>query len=262
MTLVTDRLGELLEGNQFLYGVICRDATLTDIELMAQAGYRIVWLDLAHCPQSISEMVRLTRTVSHLGMVPLVRVPELSRSNVQPLVDGGVQIVALPDFRSVDQAKRLVQLGKYPPLGERGAASTAASNSFQLDADPLQTFADANRATRMLVMFESDEGFANLDAIVNVPGIDMLTVGPMDWATSLGLSGDEAKANLKPKIKRVLTTVRDAGKIAVMGVSSPEQALAYAEVGVRIFFVGVDIALKRRTLTDTLGNFQGTLSGN
>ena len=56
MPLISDRLGELLQEHEFLYGVICRDATLTDIELMAQAGYHIVWLDLEHCPQSVPEL--------------------------------------------------------------------------------------------------------------------------------------------------------------------------------------------------------------
>ena len=43
---LSSRLGELLAEHEALYGVICRDATLTDIELMAQAGYHVVWLDV------------------------------------------------------------------------------------------------------------------------------------------------------------------------------------------------------------------------
>ena len=88
MHAITDRLGELLGKNDLLYGVICRDVTLTDIELMAQEGYHIVWIDLEHSPQSSEEAIQLSRTIDHLGMVPLVRIRELSRTNVQPLLDG------------------------------------------------------------------------------------------------------------------------------------------------------------------------------
>ena len=261
MPLISDRLGELLQEHEFLYGVICRDATLTDIELMAQAGYHIVWLDLEHCPQSVPELIRLTRTVNHLGMVPLVRVPELLRTNVQPLVDGGVQIVALPDVRDADQAALLVQLGKYPPLGQRGVATTSAGTAFQLGPDPLQTLREANDATRMMVIFENDAGYENLKEILAVPGIDIVTVGRMDWSTSLGLSGDEAREVLAPKIERVLTATMEADKIPVMAVSSPEHADPYVDLGVRVFFVGVDIALKRRTLVEMIEGFQGVLGG-
>ena len=256
MALITDRLGQLLDEHKFLYGVICRDATLTDIELMAQAGYHLVWLDLEHCPQSVSEVVRLTRTIEHLGMVSLVRVPELLRTNIQPLVDGGVQIVALPDIRSADQAAMLVQLGKYPPLGQRGVASTSAGNCFQLGTDPFETFRDANAATRMMVIFESDEGYECLDEIIHTPGIDIVTVGPMDWATSLGLAGESAEETLAPKIKHVVRTTITSGKLPVMGVSSPEHARQFVDLGVRVFFLGVDITLKRQTLADRIGSFQ------
>ena len=130
--LVTDRLGELLQEHEHLYGVLCRDATLTDIELMAQAGYHLVWLDLEHCPQSIPELIRLTRSIEHLGMVPLVRIPELLRTNVQPLVDGGVRIVTLPDVRTVEQAARLVQMGKFPPWDSGASPPPAPGSAFSL----------------------------------------------------------------------------------------------------------------------------------
>ncbi len=123
-----DRVGELLETHDCLYGMICRDATLTDIELMAQAGYHVVWLDLEHGPQSTQVAIELGRTISHLGMVPLVRIPELSRTYMQILLDGGIQIMTLPDVRSVEQTRRFVQLGKYPPMGERGVSSSTAGN--------------------------------------------------------------------------------------------------------------------------------------
>ena len=89
-----DRLAQLLREHDRLFVMICRDATPTDVELMAQAGYHVVWLDLEHSPQPISDAVRLGRTVSHLGMVPLVRVPEMSRSHVQVLLDAGIEIIA------------------------------------------------------------------------------------------------------------------------------------------------------------------------
>ena len=123
-----DRLGELLNANDVLYVIMCRDATVTDIELIAQAGYHVVWLDLEHSQQSTSEALKLGRVITHLGMVPLARILELSRTHVQRLLDGGIQIVALPDVRSAEEARELVRLGKYPPLGGRGASSNSATN--------------------------------------------------------------------------------------------------------------------------------------
>ena len=62
-------------------------------------------------------------------------------------------------------------------------------------------------------MIESDEACDALDGILAVEGIDMVTVGPMDWAVGLGLFGDEARARQAPKIERVLKTAAEAGRI-------------------------------------------------
>jgi len=256
---LSDRLGELLGEHESLYGVICRDATLTDIELMAQAGYHVVWLDMEHGPQSMAETLRLGRTITHLGMVPLVRMPELSRTHVQRLLDGGIQVLTLPDVRNADEATRFVQLGKYAPLGQRGVSSSSAGTAFTMGADPQQRLRDANDATHLMLMIESDEAYEALDEVLAVDGVDMVTVGPMDWSVSLGLFGDEAKALQSPKIERVLTAAAKAGKITTAGAFSIEQANHYHSLGVRVFFVGVDLVIKREALTETLAQFQNAL---
>ena len=253
---MNDRLGELLKENELLYGVICRDVTFTEIELMAREGYHVVWIDLEHSPHSTEEAVQLGRTVSHLGMVPLVRIRELSRTNVQPLVDGGIQVIVFPDVRNAEQAADLVQLGKYPPQGQRGFSSTNAGIGFKLDGDPKEILPEVNEATHLMVLFESDQGYEQLDDILGVEGIDMVGVGPMDWSINLGLSGESAKENLEPKIERVLTNAVRAGKIPVMGAGSPAQAKYYFGLGVRVFFVGVDIAMRQKILAESMKGFQ------
>ena len=253
-----DRLGDLLRENDVLYGLTCRDATVTDIELMAQVGYHIVWIDLEHGPQSAAEAISLGRTAAHLGMVPLVRILELSRTHVQRLLDGGIQILNLPDVSDADEAAELVRLGKYPPMGQRGVSSTSAGTGFSLGADTRATLQRANEATHLMVMFEGDHAYENRESILAVDGIDIAAVGPMDWGTGLGLFGKEAESYLAPKIDNLLADVRDAGKIATMSVSTPEAALRYRKMGVRIFFLGVDVSMKRKMLTETLRPFEAS----
>ncbi len=256
---MSGRLQELLKTEEILYGVICRDTTMIDLELMAQLGYSVVFLDLEHGPQSTAEVLRLGRTITHLGMVPMARIPELTRTQVQRLLDGGMEILTLPDVRSAAQAARLVRLGKFPPLGERGVSTSSAGTGFTLGTDPRRALREADRGTSLMVMIESDEGYQALDDILEVEGIDMLTVGEMDWSVSLDLFGPEAKRALAPKIERVLTAGRRSGKILAAGGGNPQQARQYRGLGVRLFFVGVDVNLKRRMLSDSLSAFKEIL---
>ena len=112
---MADRLTQLLDENQLLYGMLCRDATLTDLELIAQAGYHIVWIDMEHAPYNPAETVRFCRTIIHLGMVPMVRIAELTKTHVQMLLDGGVQILLMPHIEDDRGAAELVRLSKFPP---------------------------------------------------------------------------------------------------------------------------------------------------
>ena len=148
---MNNRLRTLLEENDVLYGLTCRDATHIDLELMAQVGYHIVWIDLEHSPQSTAKALELGRTARHLGLVPLVRILELSRTHVQRLLDGGFEVINLPDVTDAEEASELVRLGKYPPLGQRGVSSTSAGTDFSLGADTRLTLQQANDATHLMV---------------------------------------------------------------------------------------------------------------
>ena len=253
---MNDRLGQLLSKNRPLYGVICRDVTQLEIELMAQAGYNVVWLDLEHSRQSDEEAIHLSRTITHLGMVPLVRIPDLSRTHVQRLLDGGIEIITLPMVKDAAQATELVHLGKYPPLGRRGISSSTPRTGYTLGPDPKKRLQEVNDATRLMVLVESEEAYEELDAILGVEGIDMIGVGPNDWGASLGLFGAEAEEYLAPRIDRIISLAAAAGKTIAMGVSSPTQASHYYDLGARLFLIGgTDIAMKRKALTDTITPF-------
>lgn len=245
-------LTKLLANKEVLFGMTCRDLSATDVELMAQSGYDIVWIDLEHGPQSTTEALQLGRLASHLGMIPLVRILEMSRTHVQRLLDGGIQIITLPDVKDYSEARQLVDLGKYPPLGKRGVSSTSAGTNFSLGSDTQHTLDKTNSSTHLMIMFESNEAYEQRDAILSVNGISLATVGPQDWSVGLGLFGEEAKSYLAPRISKVLEAISDAGKMATMSVSGPEEACHYYQQGVRIFFVGVDVSMKRRMLEQTI----------
>ncbi len=196
------------------------------------------------------------RLITHLGMVPLVRIPELLRTHVQVCLDGGIPVLVLPDVRSAAAAESFAAMGKYPPLGRRGASSTGAGTGFSLGSDVRRTLEQANAATHMMAMIESDEGLDALDGILSIEGIDMMCVGPNDWSFELGLFGDDAKAALAPKVDRVVEASVAAGKTVALGVSSPQQARHFQTLGARMFFVGTDVSIKRDALVKKLEPFR------
>ena len=150
-------------------------------------------------------------------------------------------------------------MGKYPPIGRRGFSSTNASVGFQVVGDQLEVLRQVNDSTHLMVQFESDEGYEELDKILSHDGIDMIGVGPGDWSIDLGISGAAAEANLNPKLERVLTRSVSAGKIVVMGPGSSQQIRRFRELGARVFIVGVDVAMRRQVLAQSLRGLKDEL---
>ena len=89
--------------------------------------------------------------------------------------------------------------------------------------ESLETLHTTNGTTHVMVIFKSDAGYENLLEIAESPEIDIVTVGSMNWVTSLGLAGDEARNDLAPKIEHVLTATIQSGKIP--GKATPVRIL-------------------------------------
>ena len=106
----------------------------------------------------------------------------------------------------------------------------------------------ANAATHLMALIESDEGYAALDDILAIDGLDLVGVGLQDWGASLGIYGERVAAGLQPKADRVLEAAGAAGKIGVATVATPADAQRCRELGARVLVVGVDVGIKRAAL--------------
>lgn len=248
-----DLLGDLLQSERVIYGVLCRDTTLTDLELMHLAGYRIVWFDLEHGAMSLADVLTHVRTAEHLGMASLVRVPQVLKAYIQPLVDQGVRVIVLPDVRGAADAKELVRVARFPPLGHRGGAAATAWSEYATGDQIAGLMRTADEGLHLMVQIESDEALAALDEILAVPGIDMVTVGPLDWRLHAPGSVDP---DISQKVEQVISRASRLGKTAAMLVSGPEEAARYVAVGLRMVFVGADIGMRRRIYQQTLERYR------
>lgn len=248
---MADRLNELLRTHEVLFGVLCRDATATDLELVRAAGFDAVWFDLEHGGQSVAAVLPLARLARHLGLVSFVRVPEISKTNVQPLLDGGIEGIIAPDIGDADQAAELVRLARFPPIGRRGASSATAWVDYAKADEAAKRIASGEDGVHLIVQFESEEAFRSLDAILDVRGIDMVTVGPLDWRVRA-----PGVAAVGEHIETVVRRAAQRGKIAVVAVEDPSVAARYRAAGARLVFVGIDVGLRRQMYADVLARFR------
>jgi len=157
----------------------------------------------------------------------------------------------------VADAEAFAAAVKFPPVGARSWGPARALRLFGLsDAEYLRT---ANRQTFAFAMIETRDAIANFDAIVAVPGIDGIFVGPSDLSVTLS---DGAEVNTtSPEIER---TMRDlvrraqaAGKVPGAYAFSAERARDFAGWGFRFIAVGSDLSMLRAGSAAMLQTLRG-----
>ncbi|MCW3473056.1 HpcH/HpaI aldolase family protein [Limobrevibacterium gyesilva] len=152
-------------------------------EVIAQSGFDSVTVDLQHGVQDYLSMVQCFQAMQAHPVTPMVRVPWNEPGIIGKVLDGGAMGVICPMINTKKEAEAFVAACKYPPDGTRSNGPIRAA--MYGEATSYQT--TANAETLCIPMIETQTAVKNLDAILDVPGIAGVYVGPSDLGFSYGM---------------------------------------------------------------------------
>jgi 2-dehydro-3-deoxyglucarate aldolase len=95
-------------------------------EILANAGYDWLVVDLEHTTISLEQAGELIRTIELAGVSPLVRLTNNDENQIKRVMDAGAHGIVVPMVKSADDAKYAVAATRYPPLGNRGVGLARA----------------------------------------------------------------------------------------------------------------------------------------
>jgi len=150
-------------------------------EVMAHQGFDSLTVDMQHGVVDYQVAVTMLQAVSTTPVIPLARVPWNDPARLMKILDAGVYGVICPMISTRAQAEALVAACKYPPRGYRSFGPVRASLYAGSD------YGDhADDDIVVMPMIETAEALKNLDAILSVPGVGAIYVGPADLSLALG----------------------------------------------------------------------------
>ncbi|WP_216870667.1 HpcH/HpaI aldolase family protein [Modestobacter excelsi] len=188
------------------------DPALT--EIVALAGYEFVVIDGEHAPLGPAEWVAHVRAAEARGTIPMVRVPENRAVLIQQAVDVGAQAVVVPHVETAADAEAAVAALRLPRAGSRGRCSSIRAAGFSRQGwEEHSRLVDAE--VLVIPIVESELAVHNLEAILDVDGIDHVQFGPGDLSVDLGVDMDSPV--ITQSYERVLTLARARDK-HVIGV--------------------------------------------
>jgi 4-hydroxy-2-oxoheptanedioate aldolase len=264
-----NRTTELLAAGKSVFGVFSQNRSPTNARALAQSTLDFVMIDMEHHPWDAEQLRQMLlgmtdkRAILAKGnlqpnVTPLVRIPPNGRENLQFFVkqalDTGAFGIMFPYVETADEAREAVRAMRFPqkrnapdaePAGLRGFALTSALWYWGLPAADYIERADVwpldpTGELLSIVQIESPRGIANLDAILDVPGISAIFVGPQDLTLALGLAGTTNAPELEEAIVTVLRTCQRRGVPCGIIAYTPELAAKRLEQGFRFIIVGID----------------------
>jgi len=155
-------------------------------EIMADAGFDWLCVDLEHSVIDYYEAEKLIAAIQAKGCAPYVRVGENSPLIIKRMLDAGAIGIIVPSVNSKKDAERAVKAVKYPPLGNRGVGLARAQDYGFGFSDYSKNI---NEKTKVIVQIEHIEAIKNLKEILSVDGINGTIIGPYDLSGSIGKPG-------------------------------------------------------------------------
>ena len=102
-------------------------------------------------------------------VAPFVRVPSSDYHFIARLMDLGALGVMVPNVKTPEQAKQVVDAVRYTPDGERGLGLGCSHNDFERPKSR-EYMHEANRNNMVICQIESTTALDNLEAIASTPG--------------------------------------------------------------------------------------------
>ncbi len=220
----------------------CMKFNLSDpraVEIAAMCGFDCVWLDMEHVPTDWLTVENQIRAAKIYDCDAMVRVSRGSySSHIQPF-EADASGIMVPHVMSLEDAKKVVWQTRFHPVGRRAVDGGNGDGSYCL-VDFTEYIKTANQQRFVVVQIEDPEPLNDLEAICELPGIDMIFFGPGDFSHGIGTPGEWDNPLIAQTRKRIAEVATKKGKFAgtVGGTDNLQELI---DMGYRFISIGADV---------------------
>lgn len=251
---------EKMENGVSVVGTFFELGSATAVEGLGLAGLDFLIIDTEHGPFDVESAMDFVRTAELRGIEPLVRIKDHSRSSVLKMLDIGAKGLIIPCIETVEQVKKLVEYGKYYPIGRRGYAGTRCGG-FGFDEHASgsidEYFSISNNETMIIPQCETEGCLDNIEEIVSIEGIDGVFIGPYDLSIALDIPAQFSNPKFLAAVDRILKACKAAGKFALIFSGSADAAKKYIKDGFNGVACSMDINILINAYKDLVSQIKG-----
>ena len=154
-------------------------------EILGDAGYDWVAVDLEHGSISTSQLPNFFRAIELSGSLPLARLGGNDPALCKVVLDAGAGGIIVPMIESREQLIAVRDACRWPPAGNRGVGFSRAN----LFGKYFESYSSEAQSPLLVAMIEHIKAFDDLAGILSVEGLDAILIGPYDLSASIGKTG-------------------------------------------------------------------------
>lgn len=192
------------------------------VEIVALAGFDFAFLDAEHGRISPEDAYVMILAAEANGLPAIARVGQNDRQVILKFLDQGISGVMIPQTNTEATAREAVAAMRYHPRGIRGLAG-GRSFGYGMGGAAHELVPKINDRVLSIIQLEHIDALAELDALIAIPDLDILFVGPNDLAQSMGYPGQPTHAEVEAVISDICE--RASGKIPLGTVAADAAAV-------------------------------------
>jgi 4-hydroxy-2-oxoheptanedioate aldolase len=240
---------ERLKNGDVFIGIFCKTTAPEFIEVIGHAGFDFCILDMEHGPANLETLQNLIRAAEVSGVLPIVRTRDMCAESVSQPLDLGAAGIQVPQVASKAEAEAVVDAAKFSPQGHRGVCRFVRAANFSA-LDRAAYFPQANNALVILQLEGTHLG--EYDKIADIPGVDILFIGPYDLSQSLGIPGQIEHPRVLEEMRKIIAVAKGKNKTIGVFADSLTQTQRWIDAGVQYIAYSVDVGLFYAACRDTV----------
>lgn len=225
-------------------------------KIVGLAGYDFIWIDMEHSYLTLENLLADIYAIKAGGTDVIVRVPQHDLTYTKKVIEMGVDGIIFPMVRSAAEAKELVDMTLYPPLGTRGFGPMNAIDFGYRDVDGYIA-AQLDNLCRF-IQIEHIDAVNCLDELLKIETIDGFIIGPKDLSGSIGELNHDRGPHTEALIKKVVEKVKTAGKYVGVsyGIYDDATITYFHNMGIDMISAGTDYTYIQQLAVETRKNLE------
>lgn len=249
---MNDNLAQKIRTGANVYGTCIISTSPVWPESVLGAGLDFVFIDTEHIPVGRAELASLCRRYNALGLPAIVRISSPDPFLACMARDAGAVGVMAPYVEAEKQILDLAGATKLRPL--KGEKLRRVLSGEEAPGEELQKYLNNyNQGSLCLINIESLVAVERLDALLSVPGLDAVIIGPHDLSINMGLPEHYDHPEFEAVVRTIIHTARAKGLGAgIHFPGDPRRQVRWMKEGVNIVMHGSDMHLFNQKLRDDL----------